>query len=85
MSGKGMTEKGMIAPREEILESLHWMVIQHTREFDGYYEANALSANFEAMFQLVQANVWEWHPEAGEEPNKMNRMCCARPKEGWPE
>ena len=72
----------LIPPREELPASLHWMLIQHTREFDGYHEANALSANFEAMYQLVRSGVWEWHPEAGEEAG---RMCCARPKEGWPE
>ncbi len=72
----------LIPPREQLLIGLHWMLIQHTREFDGYHEANALSSNFEAMWLLVKSGHWEWHPEAGEEAN---RMCCARPKEGWPE
>jgi hypothetical protein len=67
---------------QDLYESLHWMLIQHTREYDGYYEANALGANFGAMFVLVKAGYWEWHPEAGEEAG---RMCCAKPKKGWPE
>ena len=71
-----------VPSRETVLESLHWMLLQHTREHDGYREANALSANFDAMFMLVQAGYWEWHPEAGED---YGRMCLARPKEGWPE
>lgn len=67
---------------QELYEGLHGMLIQHTIEFDGYHEANALSANFEAMFLLVRAGHWQWHPEAGE---ASGRMCRARPKEGWPE
>lgn len=63
-------------------EALHWMLIQHTKEFDGYHESGALGSNFGAMLLLVEAGCWEWQPEAGEEDG---RMCCARPKEGWPE
>ncbi len=38
-------EWDLIDKIDELHESLHWMLIQHTREFDGYHEANALSAN----------------------------------------
>ncbi len=62
--------------------ALHWMLIQHTIEFDSYHQADALSANFDAMLLLVQAGHWEWHPEAGK---AVGRMCRARPKKGWPE
>jgi len=66
----------------DLCDGLHWMLIQHTIEVDGYRESNALEANFGAMLLLVEAGHWEWHPEYGEEAG---RMCRARPKEGWPE